>query len=110
MIAVFDGGHHGSCRWCVLRDVLVNEVPRAFHDHQPYAAIAFAGGWVLVLLGYLNTPEYLDVAHCGNLDGRHAAHCSSTKNSAFPLALPVDLSQLTEKSPFLAADCQKHLN
>jgi uncharacterized membrane protein YeiH len=46
----------------VLRDVLVNEVPRAFHDHQPYAAIAFAGGWVLVLLGYLNTPEYLDVA------------------------------------------------
>lgn len=46
----------------VLRDVLVNEVPRAFHDHQPYAAIAFAGGWVLVLLGYLDTPEYLDVA------------------------------------------------
>lgn len=46
----------------VLRDVLVNEVPRAFHDHQPYAAIAFAGGWVLVLIGYLNTPEYLDVA------------------------------------------------
>jgi uncharacterized membrane protein YeiH len=46
----------------VLRDVLVNEVPRAFHDHQPYAAIAFAGGWILVLLGYLNTPEYLDVA------------------------------------------------
>ena len=46
----------------VLRDVLVNEVPRAFHDHQPYAAIAFAGGWVLVLLSYLNTPEYLDVA------------------------------------------------
>ena len=46
----------------VLRDVLVNEVPRAFHDHQPYAAIAFAGSWVLVLLSYLNTPEYLDVA------------------------------------------------
>lgn len=46
----------------VLRDVLVNEVPRAFHDHQPYAVIAFAGGWIVVLLGYLNTPEYLDVA------------------------------------------------
>ena len=45
----------------VLRDVLVNEVPRAFHDHQPYAAIAFAGGWVVVLLGYLQTPEYVDV-------------------------------------------------
>jgi uncharacterized membrane protein YeiH len=46
----------------VLRDVLINEVPRAFHDHQPYAVIAFAGGWAVVLLGYLNTPEYLDVA------------------------------------------------
>ena len=51
----------------VLRDVLVNEVPRAFHDHQPYAAIAFAGGWALVLLGYLNTPEYLDVAIAASL-------------------------------------------
>ena len=51
----------------VLRDVLVNEVPRAFHDHQPYAAIAFAGGWVLVLLSYLNTPEYLDVAIAATL-------------------------------------------
>jgi uncharacterized membrane protein YeiH len=45
----------------VLRDVLVNEVPRAFHDHQPYAVIAFAGGWLVVLLSYLQTPEYLDV-------------------------------------------------
>jgi len=45
----------------VLRDVLVNEVPRAFHDHQPYAVVAFAGGWLVVLLSYLNTPEYLDV-------------------------------------------------
>ena len=45
----------------VLRDVLVNEVPRAFHDHQPYAVIAFAGGWLVVLLSYLGTPEYLDV-------------------------------------------------
>jgi uncharacterized membrane protein YeiH len=45
----------------VLRDVLVNEVPRAFHDHQPYAVIAFAGGWLVVLMSYLKTPEYLDV-------------------------------------------------
>lgn len=45
----------------VLRDVLVNEVPRAFHDHQPYAVIAFAGGWVVVLLSYLQTPEYFDI-------------------------------------------------
>jgi uncharacterized membrane protein YeiH len=45
----------------ILRDVLVNEVPRAFHDHQPYAVIAFAGGWLVVLLSFLGTPEYLDV-------------------------------------------------
>ena len=45
----------------ILRDVLVNEVPRAFHDHQPYAVVAFAGGWLVVLLSYLGTPEYLDV-------------------------------------------------
>lgn len=45
----------------VLRDVLVNEVPRAFHDHQPYAVLAFAGGWLVVLLSFLQTPQYLDV-------------------------------------------------
>jgi len=45
----------------VLRDGLVNEVPRAFHDHQPYAVIAFAGGWLVVLLSFIGTPEYLDV-------------------------------------------------
>ena len=45
----------------LLRDILVNEVPWLLRDHQPYAAIAFAGGWTVVLLGYLNTPEYLDV-------------------------------------------------
>ncbi len=38
----------------VFRDVLVNEVPRAFHDHQPYAVVAFAGGWFVVLLDALN--------------------------------------------------------
>jgi len=45
----------------ILRDVLVNEVPRAFHDHQPYAVIAFAGGWLVVLLSFLGTPESFDV-------------------------------------------------
>ncbi len=40
----------------VLRDVLVNEVPRAFHDHQPYAVVAFAGGWIVVLLDALAVP------------------------------------------------------
>lgn len=32
----------------VLRDVVCNEIPSAFRDHQPYAVCAFAGGWVLV--------------------------------------------------------------
>jgi uncharacterized membrane protein YeiH len=45
----------------ILRDVLVNEVPRAFHDHQPYAVLAFAGGWVVVLLSFIQTPSYIDV-------------------------------------------------
>jgi len=32
----------------VLRDVVCNEIPRAFSDHRPYAICAFAGGWVMV--------------------------------------------------------------
>jgi uncharacterized membrane protein YeiH len=32
----------------VLRDIVCNEIPRAFSDHRPYALCAFAGGWVLV--------------------------------------------------------------
>jgi uncharacterized membrane protein YeiH len=32
----------------VLRDVVCNEIPRAFSDHRPYAVCAFAGGWVVV--------------------------------------------------------------
>lgn len=32
----------------VLRDVVCNDIPSAFVDHQPYAVCAFAGGWVYV--------------------------------------------------------------
>lgn len=32
----------------VLRDIVCNEIPKAFHDHRPYAVCAFVGGWVLV--------------------------------------------------------------
>ena len=32
----------------VLRDIVCNEIPKAFHDHRPYAVCSFAGGWVLV--------------------------------------------------------------
>jgi uncharacterized membrane protein YeiH len=32
----------------VLRDIVCNEIPRAFNDHRPYAICSFVGGWVLV--------------------------------------------------------------
>ena len=37
----------------VLRDIVCNEIPTAFHDHHPYAVCAFAGGWVVVVLHLL---------------------------------------------------------
>ncbi len=32
----------------VLRDIVCNDIPSAFSDHQPYALCAFVGGWALV--------------------------------------------------------------
>ena len=46
----------------VLRDVVVNEIPKAFSDHIPYAVIAFAGGWVVVGLNLLNVEAFIAVA------------------------------------------------
>jgi len=46
----------------VLRDVVVNEIPKAFSDHIPYAVIAFAGGWVVVGLNLLNVEAFVAVA------------------------------------------------
>jgi uncharacterized membrane protein YeiH len=43
----------------VLRDVVCNEIPRAFHDHRPYAICSFAGGWVLVTAHALALPNGL---------------------------------------------------
>ena len=40
----------------VLRDIVVNEIPRAFRDRQPYAVCAFAGGWVVVAMQALGWP------------------------------------------------------
>ena len=45
----------------VLRDVVINEIPRAFNDHQPYAALAFIGGWVVVGLHALDVNDVLTV-------------------------------------------------
>jgi hypothetical protein len=40
-----DGRGHGGFGG-VLRDIVCNEIPRAFSDHRPYAVCAFVGGWV----------------------------------------------------------------
>jgi uncharacterized membrane protein YeiH len=45
----------------VLRDVVVNEIPRAFVDHQPYSVVAFAGGWVVVALDVMNAGAFIAV-------------------------------------------------
>ncbi|WP_326536314.1 trimeric intracellular cation channel family protein [Pseudorhodoferax sp.] len=50
MTAVFGG---------VLRDIVCNEIPRAFSDHQPYAVCAFAGAWVVVLGHRLDMDDWL---------------------------------------------------
>jgi uncharacterized membrane protein YeiH len=43
----------------VLRDVVCNEIPRAFNDHRPYAICSFAGGWVLVAAQALALPGWV---------------------------------------------------
>jgi uncharacterized membrane protein YeiH len=46
----------------VLRDIVVNEIPKAFSDHIPYAVIAFTGGWVVVGLNAINADAFVAVA------------------------------------------------
>jgi uncharacterized membrane protein YeiH len=43
----------------VLRDIVCNEIPKAFRDHRPYALCAFAGGWVLVACHAGGLPSWL---------------------------------------------------
>ena len=43
----------------VLRDIVCNEIPRAFSDHRPYAICSFVGGWVMVLAHALAAPQWL---------------------------------------------------
>ena len=46
----------------VLRDIVVNEIPRAFSDHQPYSVVAFAGAWLVLLGDALSWPVLVSVA------------------------------------------------
>lgn len=42
----------------VLRDIVCNEIPSAFHDHRPYAVCAFIGGWCVVLADTLGLADW----------------------------------------------------
>jgi uncharacterized membrane protein YeiH len=64
----------------VLRDIVCNEIPTAFHDHRPYAICAFAGGWVLVGAQWL-----------GAADGLALALAAGTATGLRLLALLLDL-------------------
>ncbi len=46
----------------VLRDLFTNQIPRAFSDHEPYAAVAFVGGWFVVLAHALQFEPLWSVA------------------------------------------------
>lgn len=48
----------------VLRDVVCNQIPAAFHDHRPYAVCAFAGGWSYVALWTLQAPGWVALLGC----------------------------------------------
>jgi uncharacterized membrane protein YeiH len=48
----------------VLRDVVCNQIPTAFHDHRPYAVCAFAGGWLYVGLWQLQAPGWVALLAC----------------------------------------------
>ena len=41
----------------VLRDIVCNEIPKAFRDHRPYALCAFVGGWVVVACDALGVAD-----------------------------------------------------
>jgi len=43
----------------VLRDIVCNEIPKAFRDHRPYAVCAFIGGWIVVLCQAAQAPQWL---------------------------------------------------
>lgn len=59
MMGVIAGAFGG-----VLRDVLCNEVPRAFSDHRPYVLCAVAGGAVAVALHQLPLPQWAPMLAC----------------------------------------------
>jgi uncharacterized membrane protein YeiH len=51
----------------VLRDIVVNEIPKAFSDHIPYSVIAFTGGWVVVGLNLAGAEPFVAVVVAAGL-------------------------------------------
>ena len=45
----------------VLRDMVCNEIPRAFCDHRPYAVCSFAGGWVMIAAQAGGAPQWVSL-------------------------------------------------
>ena len=43
----------------VLRDIVCNEIPRAFQDHRPYAVCSFIGAWIMVGANMLGWPDWV---------------------------------------------------
>jgi len=43
----------------VLRDMVCNEIPKAFSDHRPYAICSFAGAWIMVALHPTELPQWV---------------------------------------------------
>jgi len=48
----------------VLRDIVCNQIPATFSDHQPYAVCAFVGGWVYAGAWQLGAPGWLALLAC----------------------------------------------
>jgi uncharacterized membrane protein YeiH len=46
----------------VLRDIVCNEIPKAFRDHRPYAVCSFVGGWLVVLAHTLGSSQWVALA------------------------------------------------
>lgn len=48
----------------VLRDIVCDQIPATFSDHQPYAVCAFIGGWCYVGVWQLGAPGWLALLVC----------------------------------------------
>jgi uncharacterized membrane protein YeiH len=46
----------------VVRDLFTQQIPRAFSDHEPYAAVAFVGCWFVVFASWMNVDPIWSVA------------------------------------------------